>query len=297
MTTELRGMFSAMSTPFTDNGEHINEEGLRELVEGTIAAGVHGLIPAGSTGEFASLSLEERKRVTEIVISQAGGRVPVVPHTGSTRVADVLELSRHAERAGAAGVMVVHPYYEPMSLDEVYDYFKTVSNAIRTPIMVYNIPSCTGMNLTPAFVARMGREIQNVKYVKDSSGDLTQLSELLYKYRNDIIAFNGWDTITFAGLSLGSKGSVWGAANLMPKQCADLFNLCEAGKLNEAKALWDRMWPVMQFICTEGYCASVKAGANLIGFHVGPPRPPFRPLSSQKTQELKSLLTRAGTLK
>jgi dihydrodipicolinate synthase/N-acetylneuraminate lyase len=142
----------------------------------------------------------------------------------------------------------------------------------------------------------LGRGIKNVKYAKDSSGDLSQVSELLYKYGSELTIFNGWDTITYSGLALGTKGSVWGAANVMPKQCAELFNLIDAGEMAEARLLWAKMWPVNQFLVTEGYTASVKGGANLIGFHVGDPRLPFRPLSPEKKAELRQLLVNAGAL-
>jgi 4-hydroxy-tetrahydrodipicolinate synthase len=297
MVRELRGILSAMSTPFSSDDGRIDEPALRDLVEGTIKAGVHGLIPCGSTGEFPTLSVEERNRVAEIVVEQARGRVPVAPHVGSTSTAVAIGLAKHAESIGADAVMAVSPYYEPLSLDEVYGYFKDISDAVNIPIMVYNLPAATGMNLRPDFLVRLAREIKNVRYVKDSSGDLSQVSELLYRYGNAVTVFNGWDTITFSGLVLGSKGSVWGAVNVMPKHCADLFNLIQAGKLTEARALWDAMWPVMQFLGSEGYVASVKAGANLIGFRVGNPRPPIRPLSVQKTNELKALLITAGAIK
>jgi len=292
----LRGILSALATPFTADLKEIDEAGLRELVEGTIQAGIHGLVPCGSTGEFPALSLEERKRVAEIVVDQARGRVPVAPHTGACSTAVAIELSRHAESLGADAVMVVQPYYEPCSLDELYGYFEDISNAINLPIMVYNNPSGTGQNPGAGFVGRLGRGIKNVKYAKDSSGDLSQVSELLYKYGSELTIFNGWDTITYSGLALGTKGSVWGAANVMPKQCAELFNLIDAGEMAEARLLWAKMWPVNQFLVTEGYTASVKGGANLIGFHVGDPRLPFRPLSPEKKAELRQLLVNAGAL-
>ena len=234
MVRELRGILSAMCTPFTPDGSRIDEEALRDLVDGTIEAGVHGLVPCGSTGEFAALTTDERRRATAIVLEQARRRVPVVPHVGSTSTAVAVELAAHAERLGADGVMAVNPFYEPMSLDEVYGYFKTISDAVSIPIVVYNLPVATGMNLRPDFLARMAREIKNVRYVKDSTGDLSQVSELLYRYGQEVTVFNGWDTITFSGLALGSKGSVWGAVNVMPKQCADLFNLIESERLVDA---------------------------------------------------------------
>lgn len=296
MPRELRGILSALATPFTADGAEINEDGLRELVDGSIEAGIHGLIPCGSTGEFFVLTRDERKRVAEIVMDQTRGRVPVVPHTGSCSTAEAIELSRHAENIGADGVMVVQPYYEAPSLDEIVGYYKDISDAISIPIMVYNNPAGTGVNPGAEFMGRIAREVPNVKYIKDSSGDLSQVSELLFKYGNEVTILNGWDTITYSGLALGTKGSVWGAANVMPRQCARLFNLVDAGELLEARALWDKMWPVNQFLVTEGYAASVKAGANLIGFHVGDPRPPYRPLSPAKKEELRQLLVNAGAI-
>jgi dihydrodipicolinate synthase/N-acetylneuraminate lyase len=190
--------------------------------------------------------------------------------------------------------MVVQPYYEPMSLDEVFAYFQDISNAISIPIMVYNIPSCTGVNLSPAFLARLGREIEHVEYVKDSSGDLSQLQDLLYNYAADVTTFNGWDTLTYSGLELGSKGSVWGAVNVVPEQCVALFDLIQQGQHQQARDLWDRLWPIMYFLTTEGYNASVKAGANLAGFRVGNPRRPQLPLSAEKTERLRQLMVGAG---
>jgi 4-hydroxy-tetrahydrodipicolinate synthase len=296
MGKPLRGILSALSTPF-DAQSRVDEGALRELVEGQIAEGIHGFIPCGSTGEFPALSTEERKRVTEVVLETVNGRAPVAAHTGSTSTAVAIDLSKHAKAAGADAVMVVQPYYEPLTLDEIYGYFQEIGAAADLPIMVYNIPSCTGMNLPVDFMARMAREIPQVQYVKDSSGDLSQVEQMLYQHSDVMTSFNGWDTVTFSGLSLGAKGSVWGAANCMPKQCADLFNLTEAGRLQEARELWEKMYPVQQFLVTEGYIASVKAGANLIGFRVGEPRRPFRALSPQKVEEMRGLLEAAGALR
>ncbi len=296
MGQRLRGILSAMATPF-DSAGALNESALRTLTDGTIAAGVHGLITCGSTGEFPAMTTEERKRVTEIVAEHNHGRVPLAVGTGSTSTAVAIDLTRHAKSVGADAVMVLNPYYEPMSLDEVYGYYAEIASAVDLPIMVYNIPMCTGVNLPVQFMLKMAREIPQVQYVKDSSGDLSQVEEMMLRHGDEITTFNGQDTVTFSGLSLGAKGAVWGAANCMPRQCAELFDLCEAGNLIEARSLWDRMYPVQQFLVTEGYIASVKAGANLIGFEVGEPRKPFRALTAAKTEELRGLLEAAGALR
>ena len=297
MATELRGVLSAIATPFTEDGSQVDEVSLRKLVDFTIGGGIHGIVTCGGTGEFFSLTMEERKRVTEIVMDQVQGRAPVAAHTGSTSTAVAIELSKHAESVGADAVMAMQPFCEPLSLGEVYDYFKAISDAINVPIMIYNIPACTGMHLQPYFLARMGREIENVKYVKDSSGNLAVLSQLIYEYSDDITVFNGADTISFAVFAHGSKGGVWAAPNVMPEQCACLFDLCDAGKLSEARALWDKMWPVMKMLENDGFLAVVKAGAALMGIPIGKPRPPFRSLSPEKTRELKRLLIEASALK
>ena len=296
MTRQLRGILCALATPFLPDGHQVDEAALRELVDGMIEAGVHGLIPCGSTGEFPVLSIAERKRLAEIVMAQGGGRVPVIPHTGSCSTADAIDLSTHAESIGADAIMVVQPYYEPTSLDELYGYFKDISDQINIPMIVYNNPAGTGMNTSPEFMVRLARDIRNVRYAKDSSGDLSQLSELIYKYGDVMTILNGSDTIAYAGLVAGTKGVVWGAPNVMPRQCVQLFNLVDTGDLEGARSLWARIWPINDFLVKEGYVASVKAGANLVGFHVGDPRLPYRPLSEEKIQKLKQLLVDASVL-
>ncbi|MBI3979802.1 MAG: dihydrodipicolinate synthase family protein [Chloroflexi bacterium] len=297
MASPLRGVYSAMCTPFTADGSDIDEAGLRDLVDGTIAAGIHGLIPCGSTGEFASMNTEERMRVTEIVMDQTRERVPVVPHTGSSSLREAVKLSQHAERLGVAGVMVVFPFYEPISLDEVYDYYRAVSDAVSIPIMVYNSPSGTGKNLPSSFIARLGREIANVKYLKDSSASMPQIHQLVYRHAAEIITFNGWDTMFYAGFEVGCQGAVCGPANVMPRQCAQIFDLVQAGKLDEARDLDKRIWPVMQFFEENRYNAAIKAGANLVGFRVGTVRPPFQPLAPEKVEELRQLLVAAEIIR
>ena len=165
MARDLRGVLSAMCTPFTADGGHVDEAALRDLSEGTIKAGVHGLIPCGSTGEFATLSPEERKRVTEVVLDQARGRVPVAPHVGSTSTAVAVDLARHAERAGADAVMAVNPYYEPLSPDELHGYFRDISDAVNIPIMIYNLPGGTGQQEV-TFFKSVGLAIEDVAVAK-----------------------------------------------------------------------------------------------------------------------------------
>lgn len=290
--TRLHGILCAMVTPMTADQE-VDEAGTRRLVELLIEAGVHGLIPTGSTGEFPTLSLDERKRVTETVIQVARGRVPVIPHTAAMATRDVVELSRHAQHAGAQGLMIVPPYYEPLSEAEVRVHYAAIAAATDLPIMLYNIPSASGFNFRPEFVLALHAEMPAIRYVKDSTGDARVLQAMIGAFGDRISVFNGWDTLSLLGLVAGTAGCVWGAVNVMPRECVALYDLV-AGKhdLVGASELWARMMPANAFFEREGYVAAVKAGTMLAGRPAGPPRAPIQPLSPAKVEELRRLLAR-----
>lgn len=289
-----RGVMTALCTPFTSDGADVDEGALRELVEAQVAAGIDGLVPVGSTGEFTSLTIEERRRVVEVVIEAARGRVPVIAHCGANATAPALELARHAEAAGASAVLAVHPFYAPLTLDEILGYYEDLAGALRIPVMAYNIPPFTGTNLTPDFLSRLAREVEGVVAVKDTSGNLAQVYELLHDHASEIEVVNGWDPIAMPVLALGGTGQILGSANLMPRQWVELFALQREARDEEAAELWDRMLPVTRFLLRERIPGSVKAGTTLTGVAVGDPRPPHRPLAPDKVEALRALLERAG---
>ena len=288
--TELHGLMSAMTTPMTDDGSAIDEAILRELTERTIEAGVHGLVPCGSTGEFAALTGDERRQVVEVVVDQAAGRVPVVPHVGAMSTSEAVALAKHAERAGAAGLMVVAPYYEPLDLEETKQYFLDVAAAVALPIMVYNLPVATGVNLEPAEVASLARQAENISYVKDTSGDFSQAARLIHDHGDVLKTFVGWDTLYLAALVEGGAGSVNGAANFVTPQLVDVYNKVKAGQLTEAKATWDNIFPLMQFLVSGGYVAAVKAALRILGYPAGSTRAPIGDLPADRRTELEQIL-------
>ena len=296
MSIELRGVMSAMCTPFTADGREVDGGPLRDLVDGAIEAGIGALVPGGSSGEFTSLSIEERRRVLEVVVEQSGGRVPVVAHAGSTSTRHAIELARHAEATGADVVLAVQPYYTPLSLDEVRRYFAELAGATSLPLVAYNFPACTGLNLEPDFVASLAREIDTLAYVKDTTGDLAQVFRLLDEHSADVIVLNGWDSIALPALRLGDRAQILGSANVMPRRWVELFEAVEAGRMDEAEALWPPLLAVARFVIAEGFVASLKAGASLAGFSVGEPRAPFNPLSPAKKEELRGLMLAAGAI-
>jgi len=293
MTTKLNGILAAVSTPFTPDDE-VDEGRLREHVDFLVESGLHGLVPGGSTGEFAAMSFSERKRVNEIVIDQAAGRIPVVPQTGSTRTSEAVELSRHAADAGADAVLVVQPFYEAPTRREVIEYFAAVGEGAGIPVMVYNLPAVTGMNLDRQFYRELLDRTDSVQFIKDTSGSLEQAYDLIFNLGDVVCTFVGWDTIVLAGFFAGAAGSVWGAPNFAPRECVAVYELAKAGKTAEALEIFRRLWNVLDFLGKEGYAASVKAAAQAVGIDLGSARAPFGDLAPDKLDELRKRIADTG---
>lgn len=293
MAAQLGGILAAVSTPFAEDGE-VDEGRLRAHVDFLIDSGVHGLVPCGSTGEFAALSFDERKRVTEIVIDQAADRVPVAPQTGATSTADAVALSRHAADTGAAAVLVVQPFYEAPTREEIIEYFVTVGEAAGIPVIVYNLPGVTGVNLDRDFYNELLDRTDAVKYIKDTSGSLEQALDLIYNLGDRITTFVGWDTLILPAFVAGAAGTIWGAPNFIPRESVQIWEHVQAGRIDEAFDIFRRVWNVLDFLGKEGYAASTKAAAHELGIDLGKPRAPYSSLAADKQQKLRELIERAG---
>lgn len=291
----IEGILPAMITPFTASADAVDEDALVRAVERLIRSGVSGLVTCGTTGEFASLSKPERKRVTQVVIEAARNRVPVLAQTGALSTADAVELSVHAEGAGAAGVVVVPPFYDLKDWRELVAYYRAIASTVEIPITLYNIPSTTGVNLSPHQIGELAA-IDGVAFIKDSSGDIGALTQLIYHYSDRITVLLGWDSLTFYGFLAGAKGAIWGAANLIPELCVGLFQAFRTDDLRTARELWARIWPVCDFLENHGYVASIKAGCELIGKAAGPPRPPMLPLEEEAVGLLRRVLEQVGII-
>ena len=288
MTSQLSGVLTALATPFTSDGQ-IDENTLRRLVDRSIDGGVDGVVACGSTGEFAAMSGAERRLVVETVIDQTAGRVPVVAQTGAVSTAEAVELSRHAEAAGASVLMVVTPYYEPLTLEETLHYLRTVASAVDIPIMLYNLPSATGVNLSPATVGQLAREVDNIRYIKDTSADMAQAGQLIHHYGDVISTFVGWDTLLLAALTEGAAGFMAGTANIMPAQLVSIHRALVAGELDRARREWAHIYPLMDAIMSAPFIAAVKTALNAVGFPVGSPRKPLLDLDPDTAATISSL--------
>ncbi len=287
MPDPFHGVLPALITPFTSDGRAIDGGALGALVDRLVAAGVGGLVPGGSTGEFTTLSHDERRRLVELTVEAAAGRVPIVAGTGALSTPETVELSVHAERAGAAAVMVVPPFYEALSWRELQAHYAAVADAISVPIMYYNLPGATGVRLT----AEQLRALP-VTCLKDTGGDAVAATELVQTGGPTLL--NGWDTLTFAALAAGVRAVVWGAATIVPEQCVELHRLLiDDIDLPAARELWARLWPLCRFLEAQSYPAAVKAGCALVGDATGPVRAPLLALEDEAARELAELVEQA----
>lgn len=286
---ELQGILSAVATPFDDDG-NVDEPRLRRLVDDTIAGGVHGLVPGGSTGEFAYLTDDERRHVLEVTIDQAAGRVPVVGHAAAMTTADALRLAEHAQQSGAAAVMSVAPYYAILEAADAKAYYRAIGAAVDLPVIIYNLPSVTGLNLTAEDIAELAND-GSIAYVKDTSGDFHQLTRLVRDYSDVVGTLAGWDTHLLGAFVEGAVGTINGAANFMPRPLVAVWDAVQREDLTAARDEWARLYPMLRFLLAGGsYVAGVKGVMAELGAPIGDPRPPVLPITEPRREALQAVL-------
>ncbi|KAJ5636379.1 dihydrodipicolinate synthase [Penicillium longicatenatum] len=297
--TSFYGILVALITPFTPNQSCIDASALHSHIDTLITAGIHGLVPAGSTGEFTTLSRPERKELLDLCIKFAAGRVPVIAGIGSTSTDEAVELAAHAGQAGAAALMAVPPFYDPLNYTQLREFLAAIyeasgsSSSSRLPIIYYHIPSASGVTLSPSQIASLSDV--GVKYVKDTSGNAPAYTELIFGLSDKITTFNGWDTLMFYGLAAGAPGAVWGAANFIPELAVELWEAMAVEKnLDKGRKLWSKIWPICKFLETHNYAAAVKTGVELRGLRTGGLRRPFALLEGGLIDELAALMENAG---
>ncbi len=289
MAQQLRGILTALTTPFTADGE-LDESTLRAVVDRSIDGGVHGVVACGSTGEFTALSADERRRIVEVVVDQAGGRVPVIAQTGATSTAEAIRLSRHAESVGADVVMTIAPYYEALSPEETTRYLKDVAGSVSIPVMLYNIPMATGVDLAPDTVGALAREVENISYIKNTTIDMAQSAQLIHHYGDVISTFVGWDSLLLASLVEGAAGVMAGTANIVPAELVAVWDAVQTGDIAAARAAWNSIYPVIDAIMQQPFVSAVKAVLGAVALPVGVPRAPMAPLDEQATARIADLV-------
>jgi 4-hydroxy-tetrahydrodipicolinate synthase len=272
-------------------GEDIDYDKLERFAGYLLGRGVHGLIPLGSTGEYYALDAAERERVLRVTLEAAAGRAPVVAGTNAGSTRDVIAFSRQAEQLGCAGVMLAPPYYSLPRLDELFGHFKAVNNAIGIPIMLYNYPGRTGVDMPPDFIERLAG-LKNVRYVKESTGEMPRITELLRRCGDRLGVFCGCDTVSLESFVVGAIGWVGGVVNVLPASHAKLYQLAvEKKDYAAARRLFFELLPTLELMEGGGkYTQFVKAACKLMGHDVGAPRRPLAAASTGECRQLRAAL-------
>lgn len=289
----FRGVFPAIITPFKDDGS-LDEDGLRRNVEVLSKTGISGIVPCGTTGESATLSHEEHKRVVEIVIECS--KVPVVAGTGSNNTSEAIDLTRHAADAGADAALLITPYYNRPNDRGLFEHFRKVAESADIPIVLYNVPKRTGVELRPEVVARLA-EIGNIVAVKEASGSLTQVSRIIeLTAGRNFSVLSGDDDLTLPMLALGATGVVSVVANVAPRATVEMVDAFLRGDIRRARELHYRLAPLVRAMFLETNPIPVKTAYRMMGLAAGPLRLPLAPMSEENEAKLRDVLAKMSDL-
>ncbi len=290
----FRGTYTVLVTPFTADGSGVDTDALKRLVNWQIDEGIHGLIPLGSTGEFLSVSREERRQVVEICVTEAKGRVPILIGTGMEATFDAVELSREAEAMGADGVMIIPPFYSAPTEDELFEHYRRIGEAISIPIMVYNNPATANVDLLPSILSRLS-EIDAVTMVKESTLEVTRVRDILELCGDRLTVFAG--ILGYESFWLGAEGWVAVCSNILPRQSARLFELvADHGDREAALALYREILPIVRWVGGHRYVSASKAALAMMDMPVGEPRAPRLPLPASQRAALAKNLHKLGLI-
>ncbi|OKY76996.1 MAG: 4-hydroxy-tetrahydrodipicolinate synthase [Desulfobulbaceae bacterium DB1] len=292
--TQFQGAFVAIVTPFVDG--KIDEQGLKDLIEFQIGNGTHGIVPCGTTGESATLSHDEHRRVVELTIATVNGRVPVLAGTGSNSTSETIELTKHAKEAGADGALVITPYYNKPSQEGLYQHFKTVAEAVDIPLILYNVPSRTAIDMQPATVARCA-EVDNIVGIKEATGDMNRACDVIRRCPKDFAVLSGDDFTAMALVLLGGKGVISVTSNVDPKNMADLMNAALAGDVAKARAIQYSIFPLMGSMFFDTNPVPAKKALELMGkIKSGLPRQPLWKMGDEPMARMQAVLKEQGLI-
>jgi 4-hydroxy-tetrahydrodipicolinate synthase len=283
----FKGAIVAIVTPYKDG--KVDEEALRQLIDFQIANGTDGIVPCGTTGESTTLSHEEHDKVIEITIDAVKKRVPVIAGTGSNSTAEALRLTQHAYKAGADGALIVCPYYNRPTQEGLYQHFKTIAESVPIPIVPYNIPGRTGVNLLPPMVAKLAK-IKNIVGIKEASGSIKQMSDVIELCPDNFAVLSGDDNFTLPLLAMGGAGVISVISNVVPADMAGLVDAFIAGDINKAKLLHHKMAPLMEALFVEVNPIPVKAALAMMGKIKEEYRLPLCKMADANREKLKKAM-------
>jgi 4-hydroxy-tetrahydrodipicolinate synthase len=288
MTFQPKGIIPAMVTPITSEGK-INGGALRKLTNYLIDGGVHGLFPVGSQGEFYALTFDEKKKVIETVVEETRGRVPVYAGTGAITTREAIALTQMAEAAGVSAVSVLTPFFIHPNETELFEFYSAVAKSTRLPILLYNNPGRTGVNISANFVVRASK-IENIIGIKDSSGDLTLTAEYIRRTDETFSVLAGRDTLIYGTLCYGGKGAIAATANVAPKIIVEIYEAFMAGDLKRSLEAQFRLAPLRLAFELGTFPVVIKEALNLIGIDAGVGIAPVEGIKPEAKEELKKIL-------
>lgn len=291
---DFHGVFPYLVSPVDGKGK-VKTRVLSTLCRHLIRSGVHGLAPLGSTGEFAYLGADQRRRVVDVVIEAAGGKVPVVPGVASTTIADARAQTRDYERMGADGILAILEAYFPVDDEGVYQYFKAIADATSLPVVLYTNPNFQRSDLSLPVIERLSR-VPNIRYIKDASSNTGRLLSIINRVEGRMQVFAASAHIPTAVMLIGGVGWMAGPACLVPEQSVALYELCRQGQWDKAMALQRQLWGINQAFAKYNLAACIKGGLALQGFDVGDPLPPQAPLSEAGRADVARMLQSLGAL-
>ncbi len=294
---KIEGAITAMVTPFDFESGAVDVEGLKRNVEFQISNGISGLVPLGTTGESPTISDEERELVIRTVVAAAAGRVPVIVGTGSNSTEHTIALSAQAEELGADAVLVVSPYYNKPSQEGLYRHFKAVAESISIPVVVYNIQGRTGVNIETATLARLANACRNIIAVKEASGNLAQMMDVLDQLPKNFSVISGDDNLTFPLMALGGRGVISVVSNLVPRQVSDLCAAAASGDMAKARKIHFELLPIFKNAFIETNPVPIKEAMNLCDLPAGPVRLPLCELQPANAEKLKAVVEKLGVAK
>ncbi len=287
---DLSGVYTALITPFTRDG-WVDEAALADLIEYQIESGVSGLVPCGTTGESPTLSHDEHDHVVDFTVRQAAGRVHVIAGTGSNATSEAIRLSQHAEMSGVDGVLLINPYYNKPTQKGLYEHFRAVAEAVNIPVVLYNIQSRTAVNIETPTLVRLAQDCPNIVGVKEASGNLEQMADVLEQRLPNFQVVSGDDNMVLDLVNLGGHGVISVAANIIPRQMAELVNLARAGRTEEARELEQTLSPFFRACFAETNPIPIKTALAEYGWCEETFRLPMTTLEDEahRTQILQAL--------
>ena len=287
------GSIVAIVTPFRKG--RVDERALGDLIEFQLANGTDGIVPCGTTGESATLSHEEHERVVAFTIEAVKRRVPVIAGAGSNSTDEAIALTRHAKKAGADGALLITPYYNKPMQEGLFRHYKAVAEAVDIPLVLYNIPSRTSVNLLPSTVGRLAA-VRNIVAIKEGSGSLQQVSEILQACGDRFTVLSGDDPLTIPMMAVGAKGVITVTANIAPADMAAMVDAFAAGQLDQARRLHDKLFPLFTALFYETNPIPVKAALAMMGKIDGELRLPLCPMASESREKLARVMKEYGLI-